>query len=78
MATGASIGHARRACKLWGWKVAASVEALAAAHAECGDFKEAVKWQRKALEVGSADKAETEQARKRLGLYEGGKPYRSE
>ncbi len=51
---------------------------LAAAHAECGNFVEAVKWQKKAIEAGIDDKPELEKARARLKLYEAGKPYRSE
>ena len=50
--------------------------ALAAAHAECGDSKEAVRLERRALELGYAEGLETELARKRLRLYEAGKPLR--
>jgi tetratricopeptide (TPR) repeat protein len=70
--------HARKACELLGWKDTNAVEALAAAHAECGDFKEAVKWQKKALELGHDDKEELAKARQRLKLYEQGKPLRDE
>jgi tetratricopeptide (TPR) repeat protein len=46
----------------------------AAAHAEAGDFHQAVKWQKRALELGPDDK----EARTWLKLYEEGKPYREE
>ena len=49
---------------------------LAAAHAECGDFKEAMHWENRALQVGFTNKADTEQARLRVKLYEAGKTYR--
>jgi hypothetical protein len=51
---------------------------LAAAKAEAGNFKEAVKWQKKAIELGYDDKEETEKARQRLKLYEEGKPYKND
>jgi TPR repeat protein len=42
--------------------------------AAAGDFHQAVKWQKRALELGPDDK----EARTRLKLYEEGKPYREE
>ena len=51
------------------------IENLAAAHAECGNFKEAVQWEKKAIELGVA-KHEAENARRRLKRYEEGKPWR--
>ena len=64
------------ACKLANGDIANDLENLAAAHAECGNFQEAIKWQKKALEVGFANKESTEQARQRQKLFEEGKPYR--
>jgi hypothetical protein len=49
---------------------------LAAASAQAGDFKQAVKWQTKVVERFAADKALLEEARQMLKLYEQGKPYR--
>jgi tetratricopeptide (TPR) repeat protein len=63
-------------CELSKWNNQASLGILAAAYAECGDFKEAVKWQKKANELGFDDKEEAEKARQRLKLFEEGKPYR--
>jgi tetratricopeptide (TPR) repeat protein len=72
-----AVEHAKRACELSRWKEGTFLDTLAAAYAESGDYKEAVKWQRRALEVGFLRRAgETEQARERLKLYEAGKPYR--
>jgi hypothetical protein len=51
---------------------------LVASHAEAGNFDAAVKWQRKALEVGSKAEPELEKAQARLELYRGKQPYRQE
>jgi tetratricopeptide (TPR) repeat protein len=73
-----AVEHAKRACELSGWREGASLDTLAAAYAESGDYKEAVRWQRRALEVGFLGMAdETEKARERLKLYEAGRPHRS-
>jgi len=69
-----AVEHARKACELSGWNDANSLSALAASHAECGDFKKAVRWEKKVIEFQSDDKA----AQRRLKLYEQNKPYRSE
>lgn len=65
---------ATRACELTEWQEAGFLDTLAAAHAECGEFEEAIQWQRKALKLAGpeADEVFTE----RLELYERGKPVR--
>jgi tetratricopeptide (TPR) repeat protein len=65
-----------KACELSAWRDANDLENLAAAHAECGNFKEAVMWQKKALEVGYENPQRNDDARMRLQLYESGKPCR--
>jgi tetratricopeptide (TPR) repeat protein len=54
--------------------------ALAAAYAETGQFDEAAKWQKKALDGMDTDlyREEIEQGRHRLKLYEAKKPCREE
>jgi tetratricopeptide (TPR) repeat protein len=73
-----AIEHATKACEMWDWKDAHGLESLAAAHAESGNFKEAVKWQKRATEIGFPDKDKQERAQLRLRRYEAGKPYRDE
>jgi tetratricopeptide (TPR) repeat protein len=73
-----AVELATKACELSAWKGASYLETLASAHAECGDFKEAIKWETKALELGFDDKDAVERARQRLRLFEEGKPYRAE
>jgi tetratricopeptide (TPR) repeat protein len=54
-----------------------SMEALAAAYAECGDFKAAVEWQQKALDKKTYDDEEDYvKAQAALELYKTHKPYR--
>ena len=43
-----AVEHATRACALSAWKDADSLDALAAAYAECGQFVEAIKWAQRA------------------------------
>jgi tetratricopeptide (TPR) repeat protein len=69
-----AISEATTACKLENWKRASSLGTLAAAYAEAGDFKEAVKWEEKALE--QATESDREEWRPRLNLYRSGKPFR--
>jgi len=71
-----AVEHATKACELSEWKNLGKLDTLAAAKAESGDFKDAVKWQKKALDLGYDGNKEAEKARQRLKLYEEGQPYR--
>jgi tetratricopeptide (TPR) repeat protein len=67
---------AESACHASGWRDADSVGALAAAHAECGNFKEAVRREQQAIRLGYRGREARERGRERLKLYEAGKPHR--
>jgi tetratricopeptide (TPR) repeat protein len=71
---------AQKANQKFNWKVAAHVETLAAAYAESGEFEEAVKWQKKALELfvakAKAHPGLHKAMQARLKQYETGKPFR--
>jgi tetratricopeptide (TPR) repeat protein len=72
-----AVEQASKASELTNFKKARYVGTLAAAYAEAGDFKSAVKWQKKAIDLLTE---EEEQLRadfeERLKLYQSGKPYR--
>jgi tetratricopeptide (TPR) repeat protein len=51
-------------------------DTLGAAHAEAGNFTEAVRWEEKALADAQFAKVHGDEARKRLELYRKQQPYR--
>jgi tetratricopeptide (TPR) repeat protein len=71
-----AIDYARRACELSHWRVGISLDTLAAAYAETGDFEEAIKWQEKAL--NNLAPGREREWRERLQLYHDHKAYRME
>jgi tetratricopeptide (TPR) repeat protein len=71
-----AVEAARHACELSDWKDSGSLDTLAAAYAESGDFENALKSQQKAIDL-AAD-AERDSYRAHLALYQVGKPYRAE
>lgn len=71
-----AVASAQTACELTQWKDPAYIDTLAAAYARAGNFEEAVKWQRKAME--DSRMALNEAARERLRSYEAGKAWPSD
>jgi tetratricopeptide (TPR) repeat protein len=70
----AAVAHAQKALELVNGKMIPWLAILAAAHAEAGNFGEAVKWQAECLDQ-STPKLKAEMAG-RLDLYQRGQPYR--
>jgi tetratricopeptide (TPR) repeat protein len=73
-----ALDFAKRACELDGSKNAFYLGTLAAAYADNGDFENAVKSQRKALEDQYYQKECGEEGIRMLKLYEQKQPYREE
>ena len=69
-----ALSHAMWCCEKTQWKEASSLEVLAAAYAECGDFDEAVRRQSEALPLRSSKQKETTQ--QRLKVLQKGLPIR--
>ena len=74
-----AIENATKTCELTNWKDYRYVGTLAAAYAEVGDFKSAVKWEKKAIDLIPENKRSMWLANyeSRLNLYRSGKCYRA-
>jgi tetratricopeptide (TPR) repeat protein len=69
-----AIQMATQAASLTDYKQAYILSTLAAAYAEAGDFKTALKWSEKAVEIGPADQKEG--LKKEAASYKDKKPWR--
>ena len=67
-----------RACELSSWKSADTVDTLAAAYAEVGDFDRAAKYQMQAINMSGTYGPLRRKMEERLKLYREQKPYRKE
>jgi tetratricopeptide (TPR) repeat protein len=72
----AAVQAATKACELTEWKNAAYIDTLAAAYAESGDFDQALKFQKRSLEMTGASATHRKGTEERLQLYQQRKPYR--
>ncbi|MFO0877672.1 MAG: tetratricopeptide repeat protein [Gemmataceae bacterium] len=71
-----AVLHAQRACELVSVENPQFLDTLAAAHAEQGNFEEAVRWSRKALATPGLSPRKMEEYQQRLDLYLQKRPYR--
>lgn len=72
-----AVRLATKAAELMEWKSPASLDTLAAAYAELGDFSKAIEWEQKAIGL-STNENNKSRFRRRLKLYEAGRPYYEE
>jgi serine/threonine-protein kinase len=74
-----AVELAKKACDLTEFKNPGYVDTLAAAHAEKGEFDDAVKWQKEAVSLAGQEPEELQaELKSRIDLYTGKKPYREE
>lgn len=71
-----AVDLATKACQLTNWKEPVYLDVLAAAYAESGDFAQAIKYEKQALESSHFKKQFADNARRRLKMYEENSPYR--
>ena len=70
-----AVGYATKACELTQWNDAASLDTLAAACAEAGDFDDAVKWETQFLAFPDINAKVEADGKIRLALYETHQAY---
>ena len=73
-----AVANATKACELTAWKDCDCIDTLAAAYAESGDFEQAIKYEQKALDLGSSYAKFVKSANERMALYRQKMPYRTE
>jgi tetratricopeptide (TPR) repeat protein len=73
-----AIDEATKVCELTQWKNWDYIDTLAAAHAEAGNFDQAIGYQKRALSMAQDEPDVMKEAQQRLDLYEKHKPYREE
>jgi tetratricopeptide (TPR) repeat protein len=79
-----AVQQATKACELTGWKDYSTLDTLAAAYAELGDFENAIKWEEKALPLVAQEKDvrirvdDDRDLRSHLDLFKAHKPYHEE
>lgn len=71
-----AVQDATRACELRNWKDPNSVDTLAAAHAEVGNFDRAIEFQKQAIRLAPLSKRH--EMHRRVGLFQQRTPYRRE
>ena len=69
-----AVADATAACKIDSWDNWDYIDTLAAAYAETGDFKNAIKFEEKAIRKGGRE--DTKSAQARLALYQQQRPFR--
>jgi tetratricopeptide (TPR) repeat protein len=71
-----AVEIAQKCCELTAWKNPSILDTLAVAYAEAGQFDEAIRWQKAAVEHPDFPAKYADEARQRLRLFAEGKPWR--
>lgn len=67
---------AKKCCERTEYQVPRQLMLLAMSSAECGDYKEAVRWAKKSIDKADSNFPFMDEYRERLALFEKGKPFR--
>ena len=70
-----AVEYATKSCQLSEWKEGASLDTLAAAYAEAGDFDNAVKWENASMQIPNQTPSVIADDQSRLALYQAHKAY---
>ena len=73
-----AVEYATKACELSAWKEPHSIDTLAAACAEAGDFEHAIRWEKQFLQTATLSEKDMTNAKTRLALYQAHGPYRAD
>lgn len=71
-----AVEDAMKACELTQWKDVESVDTLAAAYAESGDFQKAIGYQQTAMQMWPDNAEYQAEAKKKLDFFRAGQPLR--
>jgi Tfp pilus assembly protein PilF len=72
-----AVSATTKACELSQWERSGSIDTLAAAYAEVGDFDQATKYEKQSIDASLSPK-KREEYEKRLALFQQRKPFRDE
>jgi tetratricopeptide (TPR) repeat protein len=73
-----AVSVAKKACELSHWERPGCYDTLAVTYAELGDFDQATKYEKRALNDSSLAPKEREERERRLALFEQQKPFRED
>jgi tetratricopeptide (TPR) repeat protein len=73
-----AVSVAKKACELSHWQSSDCIDTLGAAYAEAGDFDQAIKYQKQALNDSSLAPKERQEREKSLAIFQQQKPFRDE
>jgi len=71
-----AIADAKLACKLTNWKDATSIDGLAMAYAEIGDFDSAMRYEEQAIGLADPSNLELKRCQRHLALFKQRQPVR--